>query len=1148
MFFRTLKWRKASLLTSAASCMLTLTAAFPAFGDTLAPDRSDAPVASIFENKGSYRLLSGDRDLGEIDIYVGDTGALIPLDTLLSKLGYSFYRDDANQRVQITFADQSTLTLNFDKNQYMRQGVIRDLDSTDYLVMGPYIFLNTAFMNRVFPIGFSLDQAARKLRVENANLPAQAEQPTTPNAPLYTPMPDAGILISAPPTATSAQDDFPVPMAAPRMPVIVDDVTQREAPQSTPLPENQDVIHATAPVETQMTPIPSPGMPLAPPPVENNEAITNAEDENNLILQPKIKQLPPSDVFIEALELNNTVYLPLKDMSALLEFDIKCDPANKTAEGTFMSPPRAFSLNMTSMEVAIDHHAIPLLKGEVIVKNNQIYASLDAFQKWFGVTSEVVRQSMTLKLTSIDPLPVETRLQRHGLWDKLLAVNGAQKDEDYVKVENPYQLAAWPSVDVNLSSSVQHAGATSSGVAGANNYSILSGGDLGYMTTNFLMTGSGPTDINTMRLTTGRSDPDGALLGGMQATNFAFGDIVSPSIDNVTNDPNGRGAVVSNRALNASTGFDTHTFVGNAVPGWEVELYQNKTLLGFQTIGNDGRYVFTDIPLLYGNNDFRIVLYGPQGQTEERTETIMVGDSMVKPGKLEYTVSANQKDMGTLDSLTTTQPLPTASTDARLVSEMRYGINKNLTAAIGLAQTTVPEAAGDNVEHRYASTNIDAAVGGAFIDLNAVRDVENGWMAGATALTSIDDVSLRMRYRQFNDFVSETENPITGQHKSDAEVDANGQFYLPIVQDYNQGWKIERETFVTESPKITYSSTFAKTFWGTSFSNTLSYIDQDSNSQTQGTAGWQTHLDGVLWRAEGLYQVMPDVQIQDAALTTQYRIDKDLTAQTKIDNQLLTEKVTTLSQSLTWNFDNCQFSLNGDIDSRLGYALGLSLSFSLAHDPAHDAWHMQRQGAANAGSIATRIFQDDNYNGLYDDGEKTVADAKPRINNLPLPDSAQDGSFISPIAAYEPVTVSVDPASLKDPMLSPGSTGYRVMTRPGDVVSLNLPVISTSAVDGVIVIQSESGSYAPLPNIVVELTGRDGKIKRVVSESEGYFIFEKVRPGDYTLSVPPEALAQYNATLTAPVTVTIGKVSDFYTGNNLLLHANAKTPEEQKQP
>ena len=100
-------------------------------------------------------------------------------------------------------------------------------------------------------------------------------------------------------------------------------------------------------------------------------------------------------------------------------------------------------------------------------------------------------------------------------------------------------------------------------------------------------------------------------------------------------------------------------------------------------------------------------------------------------------------------------------------------------------------------EHRYASTNIDAAVGGAFIDLNAVRDVENGWMAGATALTSIDDVSLRMRYRQFNDFVSETENPITGQHKSDAEVDANGQFYLPIVQDYNQGWKIERETFVT---------------------------------------------------------------------------------------------------------------------------------------------------------------------------------------------------------------------------------------------------------------------------------------------------------------------------------------------------------------
>lgn len=1123
----------------------------PSFGEELNADRTQPAIISVFENKGSYEVLAGDNSLGTMDIYIGDRGAFVPLDTLLSKLGYSFYRDDTNQRAQITFPDQSTLTLNFEKNQYMRQGVIGDLDAADYLVMGPYIFLNTSFMNRLFPIGFSLDQAARKLRVENAQPLVPQEAQALPPAQQYTPVPPA--------VSASPPDDFPVPMAAPRIPVVVDDVTQRETSSQTPVPENQDIIRA----ETLMTPIPPEAAapptwievpvqqpaeppPLPPEPSENRDALAASEDENNLILQPKIKQLPPSDIFIEALQINGVVYLPLKDMSALLEFDIKCNPASGTAAGTFMMPARAFSLDAANKEVSIDGQKIPMLKDELIIKNDQIYVSVDAFEKWFGVKSEILRQAMILKLNSLDPLPVEARIERHNIWDKLLAVNGAENNaQDYVKIQNPYQLAAWPSVDVNLSSSIQHAG--TSGIQNTNNFSILSGGDLGYMTTSFLMTGSSPTEINTMRLTSGRSDPDADLLGGMHATSFAFGDIESPAMDNVTNDPNGRGVTVSNRPLNASSGFDTHTFVGNAVPGWEVELYQNKTLLAFQTIGADGRYVFTDIPLLYGNNDFRIVLYGPQGQTEERTETILVGDSMVKENKLEYSLSANQRDKGILDSLTTGQSLPTASSDARLVSEMRYGINKNFTAGLGLAQTTVPEAPGENVEHRYVSTNIDAALGGAFVDLNAVRDLQDGWMAGVTGLTSIDDISVRMRYRQFNNFVSETENPVTGQHKSDALIATNGQFYLPLIQDFNQGWKIERETFVAQVPKITYSSTFAKTFWGTSFSNTFSYI-KSTDTQTQGTMGWQTHFGPVLLRAEGLYEMTPALQIQDAALTAQYRIDKDLTAQTKIDNQLMNEKVATLSQSLSWNFDTCQLSLNGDIDSRLGYALGVSLSFSMARDPSRGQWHMQRQGAANAGSISTHIFQDDNYNGMFDEGEKTVADAKPRINNLPLPDSSQDGSFISPIPAYEPTNISVDPASLKDPMLSPGSAGYRVMTRPGDVVSLNLPVISTSEVDGIIVSENESGVYAPLANIVVQMADEKGKVKRVVSEAEGYFIFEKVRPGAYTLSVPPEALAQYNATLTAPVLVTIGKNSDFYTGNNLLIKTrDPAAPPPSKQ-
>ena len=73
-----------------------------------------------------------------------------------------------------------------------------------------------------------------------------------------------------------------------------------------------------------------------------------------------------------------------------------------------------------------------------------------------------------------------------------------------------------------------------------------------------------------------------------------------------------------------------------------------------------------------------------------------------------------------------------------------------------------------------------------------------------------------------------------------------------------------------------------------------------------------------------------------------------------------------------------------------------------------DRWHAETQNLGGSGAIAPRVFADDNYNGHYDEGEKTLPDVGVRINGIP-PRNGQDNSFIAPVNAYEMVNVSVNP-------------------------------------------------------------------------------------------------------------------------------------------
>ncbi|HAX92301.1 MAG TPA: hypothetical protein DCY07_08920, partial [Rhodospirillaceae bacterium] len=107
-----------------------------------------------------------------------------------------------------------------------------------------------------------------------------------------------------------------------------------------------------------------------------------------------------------------------------------------------------------------------------------------------------------------------------------------------------------------------------------------------------------------------------------------------------------------------------HSLSGTTHAGHEVELYHNDKLISFQYADETGRYNFQDIPLLLGENVFRIAIYGAQGQYEERKERITAEIPLVKNFKISPSITGKTESKEAI-SLKNTQNAMTVSTDAQ---------------------------------------------------------------------------------------------------------------------------------------------------------------------------------------------------------------------------------------------------------------------------------------------------------------------------------------------------------------------------------------------------------------------------------------------------------------------------------------------------
>ena len=121
---------------------------------------------------------------------------------------------------------------------------------------------------------------------------------------------------------------------------------------------------------------------------------------------------------------------------------------------------------------------------------------------------------------------------------------------------------------------------------------------------------------NSLRVRAYRSDPDGGLLGPLNATHFAVGDVAGPAQPVAARRQRARRG--SHQPAPVQPGrLRPHAFRRRAARRLGCGALSQWRITCICRADGSQRYVFEDVPLLYGDNRFDIVLYGPQGQIRE---------------------------------------------------------------------------------------------------------------------------------------------------------------------------------------------------------------------------------------------------------------------------------------------------------------------------------------------------------------------------------------------------------------------------------------------------------------------------------------------------------------------------------------------------
>ncbi len=845
-------------------------------------------------------------------------------------------------------------------------------------------------------------------------------------------------------------------------------------------------------------------------------------DDQLYILELRLKNWVLSEGLFGYAE-EGGLLLPLGETARALEFPISVDPLTGRANGWFLSENRLFSLDIARREVVVEGRPGTVDPRFVELHADDIYVDTRILSRWFPVNIDFDLSNSLVMIRSREPLEVERRLEREQIRGTLSRRRDLGQPA-FEEQDVPYQFVSSPFVDTSTETGYRR------DVNGDDHfvarYSSLITADLLYTSASMFLSGNQDDPLTEARLTLGRKDPDGELLGPIGATEYAAGDITSPETTLISDPHFGRGAQISSFPLGQEGEFDRTTLIGDLPLGWSVELYRNEVLLDFRTARPDGRYEFVDVPLLFGVNLLRLRFFGPQGQRREETRRILVGEDQISKGEFKFALSANQHetDLLPVEDDQAGVPDPATQGEGRFFARAEYGVTKKMSLTGGVS--SIPLISG---RRTYGSVGARLGLANTFTELDLVAD-DQGGLAGQIALQASlpGDLGLFIEHGQFSDFVSEDVEDEFGllQYRSkirlDGVVGAGSLFRVPFTlsaqQERYESGREETEIANLLSAAISRVAVSNNFAWRRIHETTGDTITADGTFLASG------RIARASLRGEATYDIQPTAQITSAGITGEWFFDTDLSARLRVRGEFGASSRTVYGAGISKTFRLASVGVETEYGTD-GSALALlTVSFGLGREPRSGSWHGSSDPMAAKGTVSARAFVDNDLDGVYSDGDTPLEGVRfDTSRGLPRATTDSEGVvLLSGLPPYEPMDIYLPARSLEDPYWVARPEGRSFTLRPGATAVADFPVVTTGEIDGTVYLE-RNGVRRDVARVKVQLVDESGQVvKSVETAYDGFYLFDSVLPGRYRVRIDSAQLARLNLTASPARDAVIG--------------------------
>jgi hypothetical protein len=821
---------------------------------------------------------------------------------------------------------------------------------------------------------------------------------------------------------------------------------------------------------------------------------------------------------LEACQYPGGLLVPLGELCRLVGLGITVDPMAATATGFIIREDRRFRLDVSAKEVRVGSRVLPLETRKLDVQANDIYVDSELLGDWLPLKLTVDRNGMLITIRATEQLPVQAQMERERRGAQVRAYLPLH-DPGYPVVKAPYRPTSGPFVDTRVRLSADRGDGVDL------QYAVLATGDLLYSTGELYLYSEEGKLAPTVRMTLSRSDPTGHLLGGLQARRVAIGDLDSSALPLITSSNRDPGLLVSRFPLNRPIEFDRHTFRGNAPPGWDVELYRGCSLMAFSRVGEDGRYEFSDVPLLLGLNRFRLVLNGPHGERREEEVLFNVGDTLTPVGEHEYEVSVQNRERG----------------GRRVLVMDQWGWRPNLSIGAALADIELD----DRSQHRYATVQARGYRGPVYTEMEVADDLDGGWAAGLKAQWLVGAATMSLEHYQARDFVSEVVSPATGSISSHTAV------RLDNLRLGSGGGLLPARLGITHDRQLdgTHNTQAFLGLYATSRNLRIAHATQwwhndgpMGSSQLTGDMLVSRRRGRQYLEGEVGYYLQPSVQLGSVSLRSQYYLKEDRTLAVALNHTK--DSGTSFSAGLSRRRGHSHVEGFAELRSGGEVTVGMNLTGFTERDGRGGGWKSDTCASASQGAVSARVFVDHNGNGTYDKEDTPLPGIGFYVDDSshPAVTDAHGIAFVGGLPAYQPTNVSVARGTLEDPLWIPQVAGVKVMPRPGFAAPVDFPVLQAGEVSGT-VFRLRDGESTPAPGVDVELVDGAGKVIQTErSAYDGFFVMTAVPAGEYVLRVAPVQAQRLGLSLAQRV-VVVPPDGGFVDGADLTLQPAVPLPQ-----